>query len=156
MSRPLVLAHGRSPFQVLLMVACVISGVAGLLPHDASGAIDLLAEGYVVAWYLGLIAGGIAALAALVLKIPTSLLVERAALCLLAGLFLAYGSGLYLLLGMAQVRTGGVIIVTFGVACAACVHQIGRDLARLRRALADPVSSTDTTLADPDHPGPTP
>lgn len=152
MARALVLRTGRSPFQVLLMVACLISGVSGLFPHEQRGVIDQLAEGAAGAWYTGLIVGGSVVLVGVCMRVPTSLLVERVGLLLLTGLFLAYGVGVYLLLGNDQVRVGGVITIACGVACGVRAWQIGRDLSRLRRALADPVEMADEGphLADPD------
>lgn len=152
MARALVLRTGRSPFQVLLMAACLISGVSGLIPHEQRSIIDQLADGGARIWYAGLVVGGTIVLAGLFLQLPTSLLVERVGLLLLTGLFVGYGVGVYLLLGSDQVRVGGVITIACGVACGARAWQIGRDLSRLRRALADPVELVDDgpRLADPD------
>jgi hypothetical protein len=158
MARALVLRSGRSPFQVLLMAACLISGVSGLLPHEQRSIIDQLADGRATAWYAGLIFGGIVVLVGLFLRLPTSLLVERVGLLLLTGLFIGYGIGIYLLLGFEQVRVGGVIIIACGAACGVRTWQIGHDLSRLRRALADPIELADDgpQLADPDDSGAAP
>lgn len=152
MPRSLILRSGSSPFEVLVMAACLISGVSGLFPHERRGVIDQLAEGGAVAWYIGLIVGGAVVLVGLFLRLPTSLLVERVGLLLLGGLFVGYGIGIYLLLGYDVVRVGGVTTIACGVACGVRAWQIGHDLNRLRRALADPVEIADDGphLADPD------
>jgi hypothetical protein len=151
--RSLIIRSSRSPFAIVLMIACLVSGVAGLLPHEQRSTIDQLASGAAFVWYLGLLLGGTTVLAAMMLRLPTSLLLERVGLLLLTGLFLAYGVGIYMLLGFGPVRVGGVVILAFGVACGARVWQIGRDLRRLRQALTvSPVELADDGphLADPD------
>ena len=152
MPRSLVLRSANSPFQILTVVACLISGVAGLFPHEPSGVIDQLANGGTQIWYVGLIIGAAIALGGRFFQLPMSLLVERVGLFLLAGLMLGYGVGIYLVVGWERARTAGVIIAAFGVACAVRSWQIGRDLERLRRALTPPIDLADETplLADPD------
>jgi hypothetical protein len=152
MPRSLILRSANSPFQILTVVACLISGVAGLLPHEPSGVIDQLASGGAIIWYVGLTLGAAIALGSRLFQLPVSLLVERVGLLLLAGVMLSYGVGIYLLISFERARLSGVIILAFGVACCARSWQIGRDLQRLRRALTPPVEMADETplLADPD------
>jgi hypothetical protein len=152
MPRALILRSANSPFQILTVVACLISGVAGLFPHEPSGVIDQLTGGGALIWYSGLILGAAVTLGARFFDLPTSLLVERVGLYLLAGLALSYGVGIYLLIGFERARLSGVIIMAFGVACTVRSWQIGRDLQRLRRALSSPIELADDGphLADPD------
>ncbi len=123
----------RSPYGVVLMIACVVSGIAGLIPHEARGFIDQLDPGYSITWHIGLLVGAAVALTGMFLRLPTSLLVERAGAFLLAMLMCAYGSAIYFLVGWGGVRTGGIITVMFGLAAAARVVQIHRDLRTLRQ-----------------------
>src|SRR2546430_17175936 len=154
MPRALILASSNSPFQILTVVACLISGVAGLFPHESTGVIDQLADGGALIWYSGLALGAVIALVGRFFQLPMSLLVERVGLYLLAGVMLSYGFGIYLLIGFERARLSGVIIVAFGLACAVRCWQIGRDLQRLRRALTPPIELADAAphLADPDDP----
>lgn len=141
MRKPLLLGSSRSPFQIVVLAACVMAGIVGLLPHQSTSVLDTLAKGYAHGWYIGLIVGGGLALASLTLRnIALALLIERVGLALLAGLFTAFGISVYFLLGWDLVRTGGITTLAFGIAAAARVWQITHDLRKLRLALTDPIS----------------
>jgi hypothetical protein len=129
-----IIHSGRNPYAIFLLLACALTGIAGLVsPQETSPAVaHVLLPWELEAWYAGLVLSGAGALAALLWRGLTSLLVERAALVVLASLTAMYS--------VAVVLRGGVTLslaatVTAGlcIASVARIWQIGRDLTELRR-----------------------
>lgn len=129
-----IIHSGRNPYAIFLLLACALTGVAGLIsPQQTSPAVaHVLLPWELEAWYGGLVVSSGAALAGLLWRGLTSLLVERAALAVLGSLTAMYS--------VAVVVRGGVTLslaatVTAGlcVASVARIWQIGRDLKELPR-----------------------
>lgn len=106
----------RNPFEIFMLVALVLSGTLGLLPHKPT-AVDLIASTFSLVWYSGLILGGSVALLSQWAHSTFGILLERAAMWLLAGLMTAYGIGIYILLGWGVIGVGGALVLALGLAC---------------------------------------
>lgn len=122
---PTLIVVTRNPFEIFMLAALMVSGVVGLLPHRPT-AIDALADEFALTWYLGLVIGGSAALISQWAKSPFGLLMERVTMWLLSGLMLAYGVGIYVLLGWGVVGVGGALILALGLSCFVRGMQIRR------------------------------
>jgi hypothetical protein len=129
-----IIHSGRNPYAIFLLLACALTGVAGLIsPQRTSPAVaNVLLPWELEAWYGGLILSSGAALGGLLWRGLTSLLVERVALVVLASVTAMYS--------VAVVLRGGVALslaatATAGLCVASVVRiwQIGRDLKVLRR-----------------------
>ncbi|MGH7743614.1 MAG: hypothetical protein ACREQ5_02160 [Candidatus Dormibacteria bacterium] len=120
---------GRNPFELWLLVACVLSGLGGLI--DVSHTRVMLPGWEQYAWNSGLLICGVIGLRGAFLRRITGLVMERAALVTLALLCFAYS------IAIVNITTvyafGAVVIATFGVACLWRVIQITADLRRVDR-----------------------
>lgn len=129
-----IVHSGRNPYSIFLLLACALTGIAGLIsPQETSPAVaHVLLPWELEAWYAGLIVSGAGALAALLWRGLTSLLVERAALAVLASLTAMYSVAVVLrggvALSLAATVTGGLCIASI-----ARIWQISRDLKELDR-----------------------
>jgi hypothetical protein len=134
--QPLLIDTGRNPFQVWILVGTAIAGAGGLLGHAGRSPVAQLLPGWArTVWYAGLLVGGAGALVALRLKLPLSLLVERSALLVLAGMLSGYAIALLVLTG-GDLSPGLINLTSAAVAAWWRVWQITRrDLPRLRAAL---------------------
>lgn len=137
--RSLTLSSGRQPFEVLLLVACVLTGAVGVVvPGAGSPTIDrFVPQPFTTLFYVALFGSAAVSAVGVSLRLPTSLLVERIGMVVLSALLLIYGIAVYALHGPA-VGIGGVIIIAFGVAAMLRCAQITRDLRKLKAALAEP------------------
>jgi hypothetical protein len=140
---------GNQPFEVALLVTCVLTGVTGLLTGNAAPVLQQVLGDHVWVWHAGLVVGSAVTLVAVFLRLPMTLVVERVGMIWLATLFLAYGAAI-LLLSTATVATAGGITLGFGLASIARVVQITNDLGRLRVALAQEPTPTTVVIAEPD------
>lgn len=131
----IVVDNTRSPFEVLLLLALVLSGISGLIPHDRVFSVDLLLGDVAWLWYFGILVGGALGFVSTLLKFPFGLLIERVAMILVAGLMLAYGVGLYILIGFAAPRGGALLVLAIGAAAGVRVWQIRHELARLQKGV---------------------
>lgn len=128
---------GRNPFEVVLIAAGMLAGLAGILaPGHGSRVIHEVLPGYEQMWNVCLLVGASTAAVSLVLPQPWTVLIERVGMTWLAGLFLPYGVAV-LLLGGSPVSVGGFLIVGYGLACASRVGQITWHRWTLRRRAAE-------------------
>jgi len=129
---PLLVRSGRNPFEVLLLVACAMAGVIGLVaPNASANAITAaLPHWEVLCWYSGLLAGGVISLAGVFARGVTSLFVERVGIILLACLMLAYALALFAQVGIRGVLPASITGL-FAVACAVRFVYITTDLKRM-------------------------
>jgi len=129
---PLLVRSGRNPFEVLMLAACLCTGVVGLFePATTSGAIvSLLPHWQVVTWYCGLVVGGAIGIGGVFSRGISSLAIERAGLIVLTCLTLAYAGAV-----VAQVGIRGTLPALFtglfAVACAVRCVYITADLKRM-------------------------
>ncbi len=130
----LIIRSGRNPDAIFLLSACVLTGIAGLVsPQQTSPAVaHVLAPWQLAAWYAGLALSAAGTLAALALRGPASLTVERVTRVVLISITAMYT--------IAVIQRGGVALslaatVTGGLCVASLVRiwQISRDLKKLRR-----------------------
>lgn len=139
----IILRSGRSPFELYLLAACVLSGLSGLVaPASSAGAVSrLLPHWIVIIWSSGLVIGGSVSITGVLLRGVRSLLVERIGLIALAGFAVTYSAAAIAVAGLAA-TFASLFVAAFGAACVGRFWQIGRDL---KRAEADAVRRTDST-----------
>lgn len=133
--QPLVLASGRQPFEVLLLLACVVVGTVGFFGPRGSASVtidEFICDPWRALFYGVLALSALVALVGVFLSMPDALLVERVGLLFLSGLLITYGISVY---AVGSGGASGGIIVSFGVAAVLRCWQITRDLSRLRSAL---------------------
>lgn len=116
----LVLDDRRNGFHLLMLTACVIAGVSGIVdPGRASIVVhEVLPRWELYLWYGGLTTGGLVSLAGLVVAIPTGYYMERIGLNLLVGLLLSYVVAA-LSAGVHALAFGLIMVCAFAAACVA-------------------------------------
>lgn len=131
----ILILSSRSPFEFFLLVACMLSGVNGLLnPFKASvSASSVLPEWELYAWYGGLLVGGIIALVGYLRKTLFSLALERTGLILLTAMSLVYS--ITLVANDLTLAFAASFVIAFGVACAFRVRQISLELKRVQEVV---------------------
>lgn len=129
---PILVRSGRNPFEVWLLVACVVVGIVGLVqPSSTSNAITSLLPGWeVVTWYAGLAGGGAVSLFGVFGSGLTALLVERVGLIILTCLTLAYSIAVVTQIGF-RGALPALFTGLFAVACAVRFVHITTDLKRM-------------------------
>jgi hypothetical protein len=125
-----VLRSGRNPFQLYLLAACVLSGLAGLFaPASESAVVARSLPGWaVMAWYSALVAGATVSIVGVLTRGVGSLLIERVGLAMLAGFTMLY-SGL-VFVDAPRGTFSALFLAAFAAACVGRFLQIGRDLKR--------------------------
>lgn len=127
----IILRSGRSPFELYLLAACVLSGLSGLIaPSSLSLAVaQLLPTWVVTAWCAGLVIGGSISILGVLRRGLQSLLIERVGLIALTGLTLLYSVSIVTLAGP-RATFAALFVAAFGAACVARFWQIGKDLTK--------------------------
>lgn len=127
MDKIVVIPDRHNPFQIWMMGACVVTGMARLfqMPRQED-AVEGLPHFVLVTWYLFLLLGGIIGLLSMVTRDEiTGYLVERAAMWLLAS-----ATGFYAISHVINVGWGEsfslIFVAAFGVACLWQAWKIGR------------------------------
>lgn len=121
------------PLVVALLAMCVMSGIAGAIdPSAGSNTINTLLPGYAVLWNSLLAFGGIVSLVGVVRD--QGVLIERAGMIILAGLFLSFGTGLRIV-DDTWFSTGSGLILSIGVGCLWRAHQITQQMRQRMRQL---------------------
>lgn len=136
----IVINGGRNPFQLWMLAACVLSGLAGLFaPGANANAINRLLPGWETeAWFIGLALFG---LIGLIGSLRNSLLIERVGIVALSMLAALYSVGVVAAAGTRGLFVA-LLVAAFAAACATRFVQINRDLRVLTRAA--------TCRSDPD------
>ena len=132
-----VLRSGRNPLAISVLLVFLLSGTVGLLTPEASS--PILAEvlgHWVWVWHTGLVIGSSTALLGLALRPLSNVLVERVGMMWMASLFLAYFVAVCVT-DDAYFTTYSGVILSLGIAFAARVVQITRDLRRLHQVLKE-------------------
>lgn len=126
----------RSPFEVAILVACVLTAVLALVTGgDSPVVINTVYGGGAVLWNWALGLGSIGTLIGMWCKAPTNYLLERVGMIWLATVFMVYTVALVAV--YAENKAAALIGLTFALALACMVraYQITRQLAALRQAL---------------------
>lgn len=127
-----VVHTSRSPFEVFLVGAFVLAGIAGLIsPHHSSSAVSQLLPlwGQYI-WYAGLLASGLLSSVGVFTNYVWSLYAERGGLTMLGGLCLAYTASVIGFAGPIA-AFAGVLVFGLGIACFVRSRQITKDIRRV-------------------------
>lgn len=126
----------RQVFEVYLLGACVLVGLSGIVV-PAARARSLVATFPPVAqlgWYVGILLGGVLGILGIVRGCARGLLIERAALIVLAGMCASFGIASVAFAGPVAI-TGSIMLWGFVAPCVARAVQITSDLHVVRQAL---------------------
>jgi len=122
----------RNPFELWIIVACVLTGVIALLPIGRrDGLIDHYLPSLALLWYVGLLIAGCVTLVGALWRTRTFTTVvralgwERAGLTLLVGLMIGYGGAVLIITPRAP---SGLLMLGLAVAAGARVHQINQEI----------------------------
>jgi hypothetical protein len=128
----ILVSSGRHPLAIFLLVACVLTGVAGLLsPVSTSPTVaHLLAPWELEAWYSGLILSGGATLVGVMATGLSSLLIERVGLVVLASLSGMYAAAIAIQ-GHTPLTFAAAFTGAFALGCVGRVVQINGSLRKL-------------------------
>lgn len=132
----------RNPFEVVMIFAGLLAGIVGIVglfspvipycpcgtPPGIYGLYGLVAQ----VFYPCLVLGTGAVVLSLLLRAPMALLIERGGMIWLAALFVPYGVSLIISLNY-RLDPSWVLVIGYGVACAARSLQITHDLRRYGR-----------------------
>lgn len=130
-----MLTSTRNPFEIVMIIAGLLAGISGLAGSGGKAqAIYGLQPPYAQVFYACLILGTGTVALALFLPPPMTLLIERAGMIWLTALFLPYGVACTIGVSLG-LRPVWVLILGYGVACAARILQITYDLRRYQREL---------------------
>jgi hypothetical protein len=126
----------RSPFQVAVLVFCVLTGIVGLLTGSESPASIHDAYGdWSAAWNVALFVSSSLATVAMWLRYPVSILLERVGMIMLCTVFAAYFAAIILEHDESRVITGLGTTLALAVAAGVRAWQLTDQLRRLRQAL---------------------
>lgn len=140
----IILRSGRSPFELFLLGACVLSGLSGLLaPSSLSLAVaKLLPQWVITMWCAGLAISGSVSIIGVLQRGVRSLLIERVGLAGLAGFGLMYSISIVSYAGL-RATFAALFVAAFAAACVARFWQIGSDLKRAEADAGRPGSVDD-------------
>lgn len=137
-----IVHSSRGPFEVFMLVAVFVSGLAGLVNPMRSGRViaESLPHWGQLVWYGGLAVAGALALAGALTSRLWSLLVERGGLLMLGVLCVAYSAAIVVVAGL-TVAFSAVLTVGLSAACVARVRQINADIRRINSGAPEGGSS---------------
>lgn len=128
-----VVHTSKSPFELWLLVAAVLSGVAGLIaPSAGSRVVQALPHWEQALWSGGIAFGGALALIGALTPRLWALHVERGALAMLAALLMVYTLGIVIETGPTT-AVGAALTLGLGVACVARCREITVDIGHVTR-----------------------
>lgn len=127
---PVIARSGRTPFEVWLLIACVLSGVGGLANPYANRSIGhVLPAWELYGWYGGLALTGGVSLFGAFRRTEAGLTLERGGLIVLAVLAFVYAASLVAAGGW-PLAVAAALTVSFSAACIWRAGEIARDLKR--------------------------
>lgn len=131
------LHDNRTPHKLFLLIACALSGSAGLLiPGAHVSSIENAFPGHTqFAWYATLLTGGVLGLIGITKGGVTGALLEQAAMLGLAGIMTSFACAALAHTGLAAIP-GAVILGGFGIANGFRAYQIHQDIRVIRKYLA--------------------
>ncbi len=127
---------GTAVFEIYLLGACVLVGLSGIVVPAARSR-SLVATFPPVAqlgWYVGILLGGALGILGIVRGCAIGLLIERAAMIMLAGMCASFGIASVAFVGPVAI-TGSIMLWGFVAPCVARAVQITSDLRVVREAL---------------------
>lgn len=145
--RPVLVTSGRHPFEVAMLVAAMISGIALLItdarPRSVTESMPTLVQAF---WEVGLVVAGVVGLMGISWRgqMSTSLGVELFGIAVLGTVTTMYTIALYTVSGAAAIAAGA-FVGAVALASWSRIWQITRDLRRVARA-ADAGHTADVTL----------
>lgn len=134
-----MLTSARNPFEIVMIITGLLAGIVGLaVPvRDQKQVFYGLGPPWDKVFYACLVLGtGMVALS-LFLQPPMTLLIERVGMIWLAAIFLPYGVGCVInnLIHLRPLLPYWILLIGYGVACAARILQITHDLRCYQREL---------------------
>lgn len=137
--RPVQITTGRHPFEVAVLVAALICGMALLATETRPRSVTAAMPAFVqAAWEVGLIVAGVVGIVGITWpgQLSTALGVELLGVAVLGTVTTMYALALYFVSGTQAIAAGAFVT---GVAVAGWwrVGQISRDLLRVARATAN-------------------
>ncbi|MGH3673651.1 MAG: hypothetical protein ACRDSH_23980 [Pseudonocardiaceae bacterium] len=127
---------GRQVFELYLLAACALVGLSGIAV-PAARARSLVATFPPVAqlgWYVGILLGGVVGIIGITRGGAIGMLMERAALIVLAGMCASFGIASVAFAGPVAF-TGSIMLWGFVAPCVARTVQITTDLSAVRQQL---------------------
>lgn len=147
--KPLLVQSGRQPFEVVILVTCFLSGLAGVLTGNFPEPIVRMLHSYAWAYSVSLGLGAIVTLVGVFLKPVVSLLIERVGMVWLGTIFLAYAISVSVQVDGRGI-TGAILLYGLALATAARAITITRDIRKIEFALKHPVLADERPkLAEP-------
>lgn len=131
-----MLTSARNPFEVVMILAGLLTGIAGLIAPGGRVVKELyvVLPSYARLFHACLVLGTGIVVLSLFLRPPMAQLIERVGMIWLASLFLSYGLSFTFLVTFG-LHPIWVLILGYGLACAARILQITHDLRWYRREL---------------------
>lgn len=128
--RKLVTSTGHNPYEVYLLVLCVVTGLTGLVTGGKSNPniAHALSSVELYIWYIGLMAGGVISLGGVLGKTLLHLYIERIGLALLAGASLIYTISL----SFRSISISVVLVFLFYIATVYRVFQLSTEIKKVR------------------------
>lgn len=128
--KPVLVSLSRSPFEIFMLLACILSGIAGLIDPYASTISKLLPPWQLYLWNAGIALGGLATLIGALGGRYISLHIERIGLTFLTGLSSVY---VIAVLSYSGLKFGLAVSVTLAFTAASVfrLREIQADLRRM-------------------------
>lgn len=113
-NRQVIVSESWNPFEIFLLIACVLGGVAGILRPDESSAVveEALPRTIALVWYSGLTTGAVISL----LGALKNIFIERIGVTLLAGMSLGYAC-IVIISSPRPLAFGSIITASFSISC---------------------------------------
>ncbi|HET9889638.1 MAG TPA: hypothetical protein VFQ42_03980 [Mycobacterium sp.] len=128
-----VVHTSKSPFELWLLAATLLSGLAGVIaPGNGSRVVQALPHWAQILWSVGIATAAAMALTGALTSRLWSLYVERGALSML-GLILAGYTAAIIAVAGPSTATGSALVLGLAVACGARVRQLNVDIRRVLR-----------------------
>lgn len=128
----------HSPFEIVVLLVSLLTGVINLAGASTSPSLTAVAGAipfYLPVWGAGLMLGSSAALVSAFLALPTSLVLERIGLSLLATLYTSYAAAILIAAGGRGAGTA-LLVSCFALGSVLRIFQVNRDIKLIGRAAA--------------------
>lgn len=139
------------PFEVVIVFTVLLTGIASSFNKSpVVAAIEQTLPFYGYVWNIGLILSGTVGVISIIMNMPSTLIVERISMSLMATLFIAYGFTVVFIIGTSSIA-GVLSLFAFGTGAFARIIQITGDLKKIEGLIKtlerrDADADTDTDL----------